>query len=100
MADDYEAPNIVDAPMIGSMDDNMFHQIQKLFGSLKFTDRKYYNPKEYCHSYKDWDNNPCDVRVQQDANEYYNIFMDRIETALKPTPFKNSCRDIFTGMKV
>jgi hypothetical protein len=100
MADDYEEPNMVSAPNIGRMDDNMFHQIQKLFGSLKFTDRKYYNPKEYCHSYKDWDNQPVNVREQQDAKEYLDRFLEKIENKVELTPFKNMVKDIFNGSKV
>ena len=37
--------NIVDAEKIGKMDDNFFHQVQKLFGNLELTDREYYNPE-------------------------------------------------------
>ena len=67
MASDGKEPNMVDAPKIGNMDDNMFHQLQKMFGHLELTDREYYDPEEYCHSYKWQGGNPVNVTIQQDA---------------------------------
>jgi ubiquitin carboxyl-terminal hydrolase 34 len=43
------------------VDDNVFHQLQKMFGSLEFTDRQEYNPEEFCFSYKDWDGIPVKI---------------------------------------
>ena len=31
---------------------------------------------------------PVNVSIQQDAQEFLNIFFDKLETTLKPTPFK------------
>src|SRR5690242_4436432 len=41
--------------------------------------------------------NPVNVRVQQDAQEFLQVFCDRIETALKVTSFKSLLKDSFVG---
>jgi ubiquitin carboxyl-terminal hydrolase 9/24 len=46
----------------------------------------YVNPKSYCHAFKDWDGNPTNVLEQMDVEEYLNMFLDRLETAIKGTP--------------
>jgi hypothetical protein len=37
------------------------------------------------------------VSIQQDSQEFLNIFFDKIETALKPTPFRYIVEDVFGG---
>ena len=97
MAKDLKPPEMVDANRLGMMDDNMFHQIQKLFGFLELTDRQFCNPKKYCYSFKDYSGKPVNLTEQQDAQEYLNRFLDKIEKALKPTPFRNIVHNIYGG---
>jgi ubiquitin carboxyl-terminal hydrolase 34 len=40
---------------------------------------------------------PINPLIQQDAQEFLNIFFDKMETALKNTPFKNIFENIFGG---
>ena len=56
-----------------------------------------YNPREFCFSYKDFDGNPINVRAQQDSQEFYNNFCDKIENSLKKTKFKYIVSDVFSG---
>ena len=46
----------------------------------------YVNPKSYCHAFKDWEGQPVNVFEQMDVEEYFNMFMDRLESAIKGTP--------------
>jgi ubiquitin carboxyl-terminal hydrolase 9/24 len=46
----------------------------------------YVNPKSYCHAFKDWDGNPTNLFEQMDVEEYFSMFMDRLESAIKGTP--------------
>ena len=46
----------------------------------------YVNPKAYCHSFKDWEGQPVNVIEQMDAEEYLNMFLDKLESAIKGTP--------------
>ncbi len=79
------------------IDDNVLHQIQKMFGHLELSDREYFDPENYCFSFKDWENKPVNVSIQQDAQEYLNMMFDKMEQALKITPFKNILKSIYGG---
>jgi uncharacterized UBP type Zn finger protein len=67
-------------------EDNMFLQWQTLFAGLLLSEKMYVNPKAYCHSFKDWEGEPINIIEQMDVEEYLNMFMDRLETAIKGTP--------------
>lgn len=49
------------------IDDNILHQLQRMYGFLELTDRQAYDPAPFCFAYKDFDGNPTPVGVQQDA---------------------------------
>ena len=42
-------------------DDNVLYQIQCIFTALQTSEKQYYNPKGFCHAFKDWDGNPTNV---------------------------------------
>jgi ubiquitin carboxyl-terminal hydrolase 34 len=48
-------------------DDNLLHQLQKLFASLESSERSYIDPTEFCFSYKDFDGQPTNTAIQCDA---------------------------------
>lgn len=66
----------------GEYDDNVLHQIQRMFSFLDLSEREDYDPKGFCYSFKDWDGKPVDVRIQQDSQEFLNRFLDIIEEKL------------------
>ena len=78
-------------------DDNLLHQLQIMYTYLTYSDRMDYNPRDFCYSYKDFDGNPMNVGSQQDSQEFYNNFCDKIENALKKTKFKYIVSDVFAG---
>jgi ubiquitin carboxyl-terminal hydrolase 34 len=78
-------------------DDNLLHQVQKLFSFLERTDRGDYNPIDFCNSFKDFNGDPVNVCVQQDTQEFVFLLLDRLETALNPTPFKNIISNLYKG---
>lgn len=79
------------------IDDNIFHQLQTMFANLQLTEKQDYTPDEFCFSFKDFEGQPVNVSIQQDAQEFLNLFFDKIETSLKPTPFKRILEDTFGG---
>lgn len=81
----------------GEYDDNVLHQIQRMFSFLDLSEREDYDPKGFCYSFKDWDGKPVDVRIQQDSQEFLNRFLDIIEEKIKPTPHKYLMSDVFGG---
>jgi ubiquitin C-terminal hydrolase len=52
----------------------------KLFSFLKNSQRAYFDPKDFAQV------NEIDVRLQQDADEFFNQICDKLESALRPTP--------------
>jgi len=92
--DDSEEPNTNNAY---GVDDNVFHQVQRMFSYLEYSNREDYNPEGFCFSFKDWDGNPTNTSIQQDAQEFLSRFIDKIESALKPTNFKYLMNSVFGG---
>ena len=99
MADDKEPVNLKKPPKDkwGELDDNVLHQLQKMFGFLELSDRQDYNPYEFCFSFKDYTGMPVNVSVQQDTQEFLNMIFEKLETGLKKTPFRNILESIFGG---
>lgn len=80
-----------------SIDDNVFHQVQRMFSYLEMSNREDYVPHSFCFSYKDWEGNPTNVMIQQDAQEFLTRFIDKVEDALKPTEHKYLLQSVFGG---
>ena len=79
------------------VDDNMFHQMQRLFAHLELSERMDYNPFGFCFAFKEFDGAPTNTAEQKDAQEFLNLLFDRLETALKPTSRKYLLQGIFGG---
>jgi ubiquitin carboxyl-terminal hydrolase 9/24 len=43
----------------------------------------YYNPKSFCQAFKDWEGNPINVLEQMDVDEFFNMFLDKVENLIK-----------------
>jgi ubiquitin C-terminal hydrolase len=79
------------------IDDNFFHQFQRMLAYLDYSERKDYSPLPFCLSYKDSSGQPLNVMIQQDADEFLKILADKIETSLKKSPFLGILRSVFLG---
>ena len=80
------------------VDDNMFHQCQKLFSYLLLSEKYDYNPYGFTYAFKDIDGNPTKLYEQKDAQEFLAIFLDRLEQASKKSKYKNLVNNVF-GIK-
>lgn len=80
-----------------SIDDNMLHQLQRLFAHLELSERSDYNPVGFTFSFKEFDGTPTNVAEQKDAQEFLNVLFDRLDNALKPTPKKYLLQSVFGG---
>ena len=78
-------------------DDNLLHQLQVVFTYLTLSDKEYYNPEYFCMAFKDSDGNPINTRIQQDSQEFYNNFCDKVEEHLKKTKYKYIINDVLVG---
>jgi hypothetical protein len=77
--------------------DSLLYQIQAMFGALAQSEKQAYNPKPFCHAYKDWDNRPVNVLVQQDVDEFFQIFKEKLENDLGGTPQSKLMSRLFGG---
>jgi ubiquitin carboxyl-terminal hydrolase 9/24 len=78
-------------------DENMFHQLQAIFSGLLKSEKQYVNPKGFCHAFKDWEGQPTNVLEQMDVEEFLQMFLDRLETAIKGTPQEKTIQAHFGG---
>ena len=79
------------------VNDKLLYQFQKLAAHLDMSDRHHYDSVEFCFAFKDMGGQPTNTAIQQDTEEFFNIFMDRVEEQLKPTPQKYLLNTIFNG---
>lgn len=78
-------------------EENMLYQLQLLFAGLQKSEKQYVSPKGFCHAFKDWEGNPTNVLEQMDVEEFFNMLMDRIETAIKGSPYQHTIKNHFGG---
>ena len=95
-ADDKIEPNWVKKDKL-TIDDNVLHQLQKMFGFLELSDRQDYNPQEFCFAFKDHAGQPVNVSIQQDTQEFLNMIFDKLEQGLKQTPFQHILESVYGG---
>ena len=81
----------------GEKDDNILHQLQVIFSYLNLSDKQFYEPTYFCHSFKDNEGNPTNPRIQQDSMEFFNNFCEQIEKLLAKTKYKYIINDVFMG---
>jgi hypothetical protein len=64
--------------LTGKFDDNEAHKaIQVLFSEMICSQRRFADTERFAKVWKGWGNMPVNVREQQDANEFLQIFLDR-----------------------
>ena len=97
---DNQKPNFTNTERnkgIDKIDDNMFHQVQKLFSYLLLSERIDYDPFGFTYSFKDFEGNPTKLYEQKDTQEFLAIFLDRLEQSSKSSEYKYMISNIFGG---
>jgi len=94
-AEDYQEDNIEEFDN-RKFDDNLFHQLQRMFAFMDISQRKDYKPTFFCRAF-DWEGQPVNIREQQDSSDFLAKIFDKIERAMKPTPFKTILDSIYQG---
>ena len=78
-------------------DDDSLNQLQIMYTYLTLSEKEDYNPKNFCKAFKDFDGNPINIMVQQDSQEFFNNFFDKMENNLKKSKYKYIINDVFVG---
>lgn len=63
-----------------SLVDDFMYQLQKMYYHLQFSQKKYFTPKEFCYSYKDFDGKPINTSIQEDSHEFLNRLIEQVES--------------------
>ena len=79
-------------------DDNILHQLQKLFTYLSYTSYGEVIPKDFIISIKDYKGKPISFKKTEDSNEFFIKFCDKIEKKIKYTKYKYLIENLFSGM--
>ena len=58
-------------------------QVQKMFAFLQQSETRAYNPKGLCMALKDWDGNPINTAIQDDAAAYINKLVEGIDNEIR-----------------
>ena len=90
-----------------SGDDDLLYQLQVMFAYLSQSSKQYYDTVPFCFAYKDERGQPINVRIQQDAQEFFNVLLDRLEKRLMAiqhppslTPLSHLIQSSFGGTLV
>eukprot|EP01125_Pyxidicula_operculata_P012461 TRINITY_DN408_c0_g1_i3.p1 TRINITY_DN408_c0_g1~~TRINITY_DN408_c0_g1_i3.p1 ORF type:complete len:2874 (-),score=654.52 TRINITY_DN408_c0_g1_i3:17-8638(-) len=65
----------------------MLKQLQYLFSHLQESSQRYYDPKDFCVTYKDHNGNPINTSQQQDTDEFMNYMFNELENSLKGSEY-------------
>uniref|UniRef100_A0A4W3HTX5 Ubiquitin carboxyl-terminal hydrolase 24 n=1 Tax=Callorhinchus milii TaxID=7868 RepID=A0A4W3HTX5_CALMI len=84
-------------------EENVFYQVQSLFGHLMESKLQHYVPEIFWKIFKMW-NKELYVREQQDAYEFFTSLIDQLDEHLKKLGreqfFKNTFQGIFSDQKI
>ncbi len=75
----------------------MFFELQKLFGNLLLSSRRDYNTIDLVQSIRGYDGRPIRPGEQQDVDEFFNLFTDRLESSLKGSSQQRLLQNVFGG---
>jgi len=75
----------------------LLHELQSLFGNLLLSEKRDFDTSELVKSIRGYDGSPIRPGEQQDVDEFFNLFCDRLETALKAFPQHRLLHDVFGG---
>ena len=82
------------------LEDNLLYQMQTVMANLLESEKEFYEPSGFCHSFKGYDGQAIDVRVQQDADEFLNLLFDKLEELLKNSDQASLLRNHIGGSLV
>ncbi len=77
-------------------DESMLWQLQRMFGFLTLSLRRFYDPTPWIKAFKMF-GQPIDIKVQQDTEEFLNSLLDQLSERLTGGSEGSLVHDIVTG---
>jgi ubiquitin carboxyl-terminal hydrolase 9/24 len=65
-----------------TIDNSLFYEMQRIFGSLAGSRKQYFKPEGLWNTYRDVSNQKVDVRKHEDAVEYFQNLTDKLDAHL------------------
>lgn len=78
----------------------LLDETQKLFAWMQDTWLKSVDPEGFVESIRTYDNEPIDVTIQMDVDEFYNLLFDRWEAQIVDPEVKKKFRSFYGGQLV
>lgn len=72
-------------------------QLQRMFCFLQESQKQSYDPSGFALSFRNIDGNPIDTTLQMDADEFFNLLCDKLETQLRGSPQERLLQSIWSG---
>uniref|UniRef100_A0A915KXS8 Ubiquitinyl hydrolase 1 n=1 Tax=Romanomermis culicivorax TaxID=13658 RepID=A0A915KXS8_ROMCU len=96
-------PGLIDSLLPIDLSSPLFKEIQRLFGHLKMSRQKFYEPRNFWNVFQFF-GRPVNVREQQDAFEFYTCLVDQVDELLKNNEqqqiFKTRYQGAFSDQKI
>lgn len=86
---------VKDDPM---KEDDVLFQLQWIMGYLQESEKMYCDPTGFCLSFKDWDGQPINVKVQKDSGGFLNELVDKVDERLKGTEHADAVKSVLGGV--
>lgn len=78
----------------------LLHETQRLFAWMQETWMKSIDSQEFVDCIRTYDNEPIDVTVQMDVDEFYNLLFDRWEAQVLDEEARRKLRSFYGGQLV
>ncbi|OJJ50521.1 hypothetical protein ASPZODRAFT_148016 [Penicilliopsis zonata CBS 506.65] len=78
----------------------LLEETKKVFGNMQETWLKSVDPQGLVDTIRTYDNEPIDVTVQMDVDEFYNLLFDRWEAQISDAEMKKKFRSFYGGQLV
>ena len=95
-------PSMPQPPEKGSTEPNraFLAHLQQMFGYLHESQKKFYDTRELCGSWRDYEHLPINPSIQMDVDEFYNMLFEQLESALRDTQGHKLLQGLFGGTTV
>ncbi|RDW90490.1 putative ubiquitin C-terminal hydrolase [Aspergillus mulundensis] len=83
-----------------STSQRLLNETKKVFGYMQESWLKGFEPQAFVESIRTYDNEPVDVTIQMDVDEFYNLLFDRWEAQISNPEDRKKFRSFYGGQLV
>ena len=83
-----------------SAEQQLLKQLQIMFAYLHESEKKFFETRDLCNAWRDYDQLPINPSIQMDVDEFYNMLFEQLEGALRETAAGQLLQGLFGGTSV